>query len=147
MSQGQKKFKSVSKRLFNRICPLMCCCPWGCLPSFVCCFKGSPSSSLTILFLSEIVHTPLRVLVASDGSAGVNFTNILRAAFLYKSLLHSFYLLTVSLSIFLQKNNGAKAARKMLVKLTTVVSSPFLVIFKNKKLSWYFCPTGTNWLH
>jgi hypothetical protein len=49
---------------------------------------------------------------------GVNFTNILRAAFLYESFLCSFYVLTIWACIFLQKVFGAKAAHKMLVKLT-----------------------------
>jgi len=37
------------------------------------------------------------------GSAGINFTNILRAAFLYESALHSFSLITVWLCNFLRK--------------------------------------------
>jgi len=48
---------------------------------------------------------------------GVNFTNILRAVLLNKNVMHTFSLLTVWLC---QKNIGAKAARKMLMKLTTV---------------------------
>jgi hypothetical protein len=40
----------------------------------------------------------------------VNFTNILRADFLYKRVLHSFYALTVAFEIFGQKNIGTKAA-------------------------------------
>jgi hypothetical protein len=48
----------------------------------------------------------------------VNFTNILQAAFSYQSSLHSFYVLTIWVSIFWQKDFGAKAAHKMLVKLT-----------------------------
>ena len=50
---------------------------------------------------------------------GLNFTNILRAAFLYKSAFWSFYLLTVWVCNFFQKKIGSKAARKMSVKLTT----------------------------
>jgi hypothetical protein len=49
---------------------------------------------------------------------GVNFTNILRAAFLYQSSLHSFHVLTICVCKFWQKDFGAKAAHKMLVKLT-----------------------------
>ena len=49
----------------------------------------------------------------------VNFTNILQAAFLYKHLLSSFFVLTAKVCIFLAKEIGAKAACKMLVKLTT----------------------------
>jgi hypothetical protein len=53
---------------------------------------------------------------------GVKFINILRAGFLYESFLRSFYVLTICLQfgfvIFWQKDFGAKAANKMLVKLT-----------------------------
>jgi hypothetical protein len=49
---------------------------------------------------------------------GVNFTNILRAAFSYESFLHHFYVLTIWVCNFWQKDFGAKAAHKMLVKLT-----------------------------
>ena len=49
---------------------------------------------------------------------GVNFTNILRAAFSYESLLSSFSVDTLRFDFFWRKEIGAKAARKMLVKLT-----------------------------
>ncbi len=49
---------------------------------------------------------------------GVNFTNILWAAFSYKSFLRSFYVLTIWVCNFWRKEFGAKAAHKMLVKLT-----------------------------
>jgi hypothetical protein len=48
----------------------------------------------------------------------VNFTNILCAAFSYQSSLHSLYVLTIWVSNFWRKDFGAKAAHKMLVKLT-----------------------------
>ncbi len=48
----------------------------------------------------------------------VNFTNILRAAFSYQSSLHSLYVLTIWVSSLWQNDFGAKAAHKMLVKLT-----------------------------
>ena len=48
----------------------------------------------------------------------VNFTNNLWAAFWYKSVLSSFSVLTLRFVIFRRKDIGAKAARKMLVKLT-----------------------------
>jgi hypothetical protein len=51
----------------------------------------------------------------------VNFTNILWAAFSHQSSLHSFYVLTIGFVIFWQKDFGAKAAHKMLVKLTPSV--------------------------
>ncbi len=47
-----------------------------------------------------------------------NFTNILQAAFSYQSSLRTFYVLTIWVCIFWQKDFGAKAAHKMLVKLT-----------------------------
>jgi len=47
---------------------------------------------------------------------GVNFTNILRAAFWYESVLLSF-------SLLWQTNIVAKATLKMLVKLTTLVTT------------------------
>ena len=49
---------------------------------------------------------------------GASFTNILRAAFSYESVLSSFSVLTFRFVIFWRKEIGANAARKMLVKLT-----------------------------
>jgi hypothetical protein len=43
------------------------------------------------------------------GQLGVNFTNILRAAFLYKSFLHSFYVLTIWVCNFLAKGFWRKS--------------------------------------
>ncbi len=51
-------------------------------------------------------------------SPGINFTNILQAAILFKSVLQSFYMLFP----FLQKEISTKFARKILVKLTTSVN-------------------------
>ncbi len=51
-------------------------------------------------------------------SPGVNLTNILRAAFSYECFLRSFYVIKIWDVIFWQKRFGAKAAHKMLVKLT-----------------------------
>ena len=51
---------------------------------------------------------------------GVNFINILQAAFSNKSLLSSFFVLSTKVCIFWQKEIGAKAARKILVILTAV---------------------------
>ena len=48
----------------------------------------------------------------------VNFTNILRAAFHTKVLCAAFMCLQFGFVIFWQKDFGAKAAHKMLVKLT-----------------------------
>jgi hypothetical protein len=52
----------------------------------------------------------------------VNFTNILQAAFYYQSSLCTFYVFTIMFVIFWQKDFGAKAAHKMLVKLTPGVN-------------------------
>jgi len=55
-------------------------------------------------------------------TASVNVINILRWPFLYKSVLHSFSLVTVWLCNYLEQeywNIGAKAAHNMLIKLTT----------------------------
>ena len=54
--------------------------------------------------------------IASD----VNFTNIFRVAFLCKSALRNFSLLTVWVAIFWQKEISSKAAHKLLVKLTII---------------------------
>jgi hypothetical protein len=44
--------------------------------------------------------------------SSVNFTNILRVAFLYESFLRSFFVLTIGFVIFWQKDSGTKAANK-----------------------------------
>ena len=49
---------------------------------------------------------------------GVNFTKILRAAFLHKSVKRNFSGLAVSVYIFWQKEISVTAARTMLVKMT-----------------------------
>jgi len=54
-------------------------------------------------------------------SPGVNFINILRAPFTVESVLHSFSLLQFGFVVFGRKNIGEKAARKMLMKLTTAI--------------------------
>jgi hypothetical protein len=48
----------------------------------------------------------------------VNFINIIQAAFSYQSSLCTVYVLQFGFVIFWQKDFGAKAAHKMLVKLT-----------------------------
>ncbi len=48
----------------------------------------------------------------------VNFTNILCAVFSYESFVCSFLYLHFSPALFCRKDIGAKAALKMLVKLT-----------------------------
>jgi hypothetical protein len=52
----------------------------------------------------------------------VNFTYILQAAFSFQRSLRTFYVLTIWVCNFLAKGFCAKAAHKMLVKLTPVVA-------------------------
>ncbi len=59
--------------------------------------------------------------------AGVNFTNILRAAFSYESFCASFMCLQFGFVIFWRKDFGTKAAHEMLVKLTPERLSNFEV--------------------
>ncbi len=54
-------------------------------------------------------------------TSSINFTNILRATFLDKSVLCSFYVLTIWASNFWGMQIGAKTAHKKLVKLTIEV--------------------------
>jgi len=49
---------------------------------------------------------------------GVNFTNILRAAFSYEFFCAAFMCLLFGFVLFWQKDFGAKAAHEMLVKST-----------------------------
>ncbi len=57
---------------------------------------------------------------------GVNSINILHALFSYTSALHNFSLMAVWLCYILEKNIGAKAAHKMVMKLTTDRKSLFM---------------------
>jgi len=57
-----------------------------------------------------------------ENTIDVYFTNILQAAFLYKSVLCSFTVFTVCVCNFWQKEISTKAAHKMLVKLTKGVN-------------------------
>jgi len=50
-------------------------------------------------------------------TAGVNFINILINTYFYESILRTFS--PLSFVVFLAKKIGEKAARKMLMKLTT----------------------------
>jgi hypothetical protein len=54
----------------------------------------------------------------SKRKADVNFTNISQAAFLYENFCAAFMCLQFGFVSFWQKDFGAKAAHKMLVKLT-----------------------------
>jgi hypothetical protein len=68
----------------------------------------------------------------SNVTAGVNFINMLRETFFYKSLFCSFSLVKVWLCNFFCLNNiGANAARKILVKLTIGGSVFTLITFQH----------------
>jgi hypothetical protein len=54
----------------------------------------------------------------SPKKEGVNFTNNLHAAFLYKSFGQSFFVLEVYVKFLLAKGNWRQCASKMLMKLT-----------------------------
>jgi len=76
---------------------------------------------------------------------GVNFINIILKPFLCKSALQSFSLITVLLFNFWTKNIRAKAARKMLMKLTTgwellglIHSRHFCTQYFDKKIKRHF---------
>ena len=78
-------------------------------------------------------------------TSGVNFTNILQAAFLYKSVLRSLQFRFVT---FRQKKIGAKTASKLLVKLTTRgslwISFPLLWL-RMVPESWKSTFSKSNW--
>jgi hypothetical protein len=59
-----------------------------------------------------------------------NFTNILQAAFSYQSSLRTFYVLSLWVCNFWQKDFGAKAAHKMYVKLTPGLPSVFRYVYR-----------------
>jgi hypothetical protein len=62
-------------------------------------------------------------------SLGLNFTNIFCAAFLYQSVYEQLFSTYISgLSFFRRKNTGAKAAQKMLVKLTPILHNFFFFL-------------------
>jgi len=69
-------------------------------------------------FKCEFFPTLWQFVIVGFRRTGVNFINILHTNFSYSSALHSFSLITVWLCNFWQKNIGAKAAHKMLTKLT-----------------------------
>jgi hypothetical protein len=52
-------------------------------------------------------------------NSGINFINILLAAFLYKSFVRSFFVLTFYAGTFWRKNIGAKAALKNVGEIIT----------------------------
>ena len=72
----------------------------------------------SFVFKFEGKYVAHQSLVTLIGKHDVNFTSILHAAFLYKSVLLSFFVLTLWVSAFWHKEIGVKDARKMLVKWT-----------------------------
>ncbi len=62
-----------------------------------------------------------------NGFLGVNFTDILRVAFLYKSFAQSFLHLHFRFELLLAKEYWRKSAYKMLVKLTLGTSQMLLL--------------------
>ena len=76
-------------------------------------------SATTILSIFILVVEKMHFVRSSPG---VDFTKILRAAFSYESLLSSFLYLRLRFVFFWRKEIGVKAAHRMLVKLTTVLS-------------------------
>ncbi len=66
----------------------------------------------------------------------VNFTNILRAVFSYQSSLRNLYVLTIWVSNFWRKDLGAKAAHKMLVKLTPAGVKPQIIEYMQREPGW-----------
>jgi hypothetical protein len=67
---------------------------------------------------SIVLYLPLQLVFPGLEQPGVNFTNILWAAFSYKGFLRSFYVVTIWVRNFWRNVFGAKAAHEMLVKLT-----------------------------
>ncbi len=76
-----------------------------------------------VIFCQKELCTKLVCKLLVILTIGVNFNNILTSRFLYKSALHTFYVLIVWVCNFLWKGNkfSKKAARKMLAKLTLEV--------------------------
>jgi len=60
-----------------------------------------------------------RIPDRGPGQSGVNFTNILRAAFSYKSFWRSFYVLTIWVCNFWRKDFFAKTAHKNVGEIDT----------------------------
>jgi len=82
-------------------------------------------------------------------TTGVNFINISLVPFCMKVFCAAFLLLQFGCAIFCQKNIGAKAACKMLIKLTTGGPPTFYLQFRilgqNKSISkfsfWLLLPS------
>ena len=68
--------------------------------------------------------------------SGVNFINILRAAFAPIILRRKIFVLAVSFVSFRRKIIGAKAAHKMLMKLTPNELCPVLNYLNNRRISF-----------
>jgi hypothetical protein len=69
-------------------------------------------------FFAKRKKTFKEVKTAFPSKPEVNFTNILRSAFTYVNCAGSFLCLRFRFVLYWRKTVGAKAARRMLVKLT-----------------------------
>jgi hypothetical protein len=83
--------------------------------------KCGLSSIAVTATVSLLLSVTLINVTPSQAITGVNFTNILRALFWYKSFAQSFFVLTLHFrfELLLAKEYWRKCAHKMLVKLTT----------------------------
>jgi hypothetical protein len=84
-------------------------------------WKGLTGPNTLAYCKNPLITTVKSFIVQAPGQQirpVVNFTNILRAAFSYKSFLRSFYVLTTWVCNFWAKGFWHKAAHKMLVNLT-----------------------------
>jgi hypothetical protein len=73
--------------------------------------------------LQKAAHKKLIIIIIIKFTPGDDFTNILLSTFLCMKVLYAaFLLLQFGFVIFQHKNIGAKAGRKMLMKLTPGVN-------------------------
>ena len=85
-------------------------------------------------------------------TTGLNFNNIFWATFLYKSVMRSFSVVAVYVSIFLRKEIGNWAAQKHFVKLITAHLQRRKLLRSNEERTknradddWHFCAGKTWW--
>jgi hypothetical protein len=82
-----------------------------------------------------------RTMISFNVVPWLNFTNVLCAAFTYESFAHSFLCLCCRFVLYWCKTVGAKAGRRMLIKL-----SPGAIQFHQQKYTqpyWYAWPENT----
>jgi len=75
--------------------------------------------------------------------SGVNFTNILRAALSYWSVVHSFWQLILCVCIYLRKKTG----KKLLIKFSLEGLKFWLSMFETKKRQneFIYCNKAVSW--